>query len=63
MKKSERLHEMLKFMNQRRRFTLHDLMAEFRISKRTALRDIAAIERLGAPIYAEYGRNGGYVLI
>lgn len=63
MKKSERLHQMLKWINERRRFTLRDVMEEFRISKRTALRDIASLEQLGAPIYAEYGRHGGYTLI
>ncbi|MBB3908835.1 helix-turn-helix transcriptional regulator [Anoxybacteroides rupiense] len=63
MKKAERLNLMLKFINQKKRFTLSDLMAEFHISKRTALRDIASLEEMGAPIYVEYGRNGGYYLL
>lgn len=63
MKKSERLHHMLRFINQKQRFTLQDLMDEFQISKRTALRDIAALEAIGAPIYVEYGRYGGYRLM
>lgn len=63
MKKSERINQMLRFINQKQQFTLRDLMDEFHISKRTALRDIAALEEIGAPIYAEYGRYGGYRLL
>ncbi|MBM7588135.1 putative DNA-binding transcriptional regulator YafY [Bacillus pakistanensis] len=63
MKKSERINQMLRFINQKQHFTLKDLMAEFQVSKRTALRDIASLEEIGAPIYAEYGRYGGYRLL
>lgn len=63
MKKSERMNQMLRFINQKQQFTLHDLMQEFQISKRTALRDIASLEEFGAPIYVEYGRYGGYRLL
>jgi predicted DNA-binding transcriptional regulator YafY len=63
MKKSERMNQMLRFINQKQHFTLQDLMQEFQISKRTALRDIASLEEIGAPIYAEYGRYGGYRLL
>ncbi|MGF6358274.1 putative DNA-binding transcriptional regulator YafY [Paenibacillus sp. 4624] len=63
MKKTERLHHMLRFINQKQHFTLHNLMQEFQISKRTALRDIASLEEMGAPIYVEYGRYGGYRLL
>src|SRR5690606_30720599 len=63
MKKSERINQMLRFINQKQHFTLRDLMRKFQISKRTALRDIASLEEIGAPIYAEYGRNGGYRLL
>ncbi|WP_260989945.1 YafY family protein [Paenibacillus xylanexedens] len=63
MNKTERLHHMLRFINQKQHFTLPDLMQEFQISKRTALRDIASLEEMGAPIYAEYGRYGGYRLL
>lgn len=62
MKKAERLNQMLRFINQKQRFTLKDLIDEFHISKRTALRDIASLEEMGAPIYADYGRYGGYQL-
>ncbi|WP_434749296.1 helix-turn-helix transcriptional regulator [Paenibacillus amylolyticus] len=63
MKKTERLHHMLRFINQKQHFTLLELMQQFHISKRTALRDIASIEEMGAPIYVEYGRYGGYRLL
>ncbi|WP_413373751.1 helix-turn-helix transcriptional regulator [Paenibacillus taichungensis] len=63
MKKSERMNQMLRFINQKQHFTLQDLMQEFQISKRTALRDIASLEEIGAPIYVEYGRYGGYRLL
>ena len=61
--KSERMNQMLRYINQKQQFTLQDLMQEFQISKRTAIRDIASLEELGAPIYAEYGRYGGYRLL
>lgn len=63
MNKTERLHHMLRFINQKQHFTLTDLMQEFHISKRTALRDIASLEEMGAPIYVEYGRYGGYRML
>ncbi|WP_242694765.1 helix-turn-helix transcriptional regulator [Pseudogracilibacillus auburnensis] len=63
VKKSERINQMLRFINQKKHFTFRDLMREFQISKRTALRDITALEEIGAPIYAEYGRDGGYRLL
>ncbi|MEH7399471.1 YafY family protein [Gottfriedia acidiceleris] len=63
MKKSERINQILRFINQKQHFTLQDLMQEFQISKRTALRDVASLEEIGAPIYAEYGRYGGYRLL
>ncbi|MDM5196151.1 YafY family protein [Bacillus hominis] len=63
MKKVERLNQMLRFINQKQIFTLKDLIDEFQISKRTALRDIASLEEMGVPLFAEYGRYGGYRLI
>ncbi|MGY4688613.1 helix-turn-helix transcriptional regulator [Salibacterium sp. K-3] len=63
MKKGERLNQMLRFINQKQQFTLNDLMSEFHISKRTALRDIASLEDIGVPLYVEYGRHGGYRLV
>lgn len=47
MKKSERLNQELIFLSDKKRFNLQDLMDNFQISKRTALRDIASLEELG----------------
>lgn len=46
MKKSERLNQELIFIHRKKQFNLRDLMTEFRISKRTALRDIIELEEL-----------------
>ncbi|MEX5938168.1 helix-turn-helix transcriptional regulator [Mammaliicoccus sciuri] len=62
MKKSERLNQELIFLSDRISFNLFELMSEFNISKRTALRDIKELEYLGMPIYSESGKNGGYKL-
>jgi len=63
MKKSERLNQELIFLSAKHHFQLRDLIMEFNISKRTALRDIAELETLGLPFYVENGRHGGYHLI
>lgn len=38
-------------------------MTEFSISKRTALRDLSALEEMGLAIYSERGKYGGYRII
>ncbi|GAB6991831.1 helix-turn-helix transcriptional regulator [Paenibacillus pini] len=63
MKKSERLNDMIRYLNTREFFNLHDLMNEYHISKSTALRDISSLEQLGMPIYAEHGRHGRYGIL
>lgn len=63
MKKDIRLTKELYFINNRVKFNLRDLMDEFSISKSTALRDISSLEEIGVPLYAEYGKNGGYQVI
>ena len=60
MKKSERLNLELAFLSDKVVFQLQDLMTTFDISKRTALRDVAALEELGLPLYSEVGPGGGY---
>ncbi|KAF1302302.1 MULTISPECIES: helix-turn-helix transcriptional regulator [Enterococcus] len=63
MNKSERLNQEMIFLSGKTTFQVKDLMAEFHVSKRTALRDIAELELLGLPFYVENGRYGGYRLI
>lgn len=63
MRRAERLNQELIFLSSKKSFNLSDLMNEFNISKRTALRDIQDLEFMGLPFYVENGRNGGYKLI
>lgn len=63
MNKAERLNQELIFLSDKNFFQINDLLIEFKISKRTALRDISELENMGLAFYAESGRNGGYHLI
>lgn len=63
MKKSERINDMIRYLNNREYFNLSDLMAKYNISKSTALRDISSLEQLGMPIFTEHGRHGRYGLL
>lgn len=63
MKKTERIQQELFYLNGKRKFNLKDIMNEFSISKRTALRDLQELERLGLPFYSENGRWGGYKIL
>ncbi|MBB1079242.1 WYL domain-containing protein [Limosilactobacillus sp. STM2_1] len=63
MKKSERLVQEISYLDNHHHFNLKDLIHEFGISKRTALRDLQALEETGLAIYSEPGKYGGYNLI
>lgn len=63
MNKSERLNNMMLFLNDKNSFNLRDLMEKYNISKSTALRDIESLERIGMPIYSQHGRNGYYGIL
>ncbi|MBU5591691.1 YafY family transcriptional regulator [Clostridium sp. MSJ-4] len=63
MKKSERLNDMIQYLNGVEFFNLSDLMDKYNISKSTALRDINSLEKLGMPIFSEYGRHGRYGIL
>ncbi|MFJ8459036.1 helix-turn-helix transcriptional regulator [Lysinibacillus xylanilyticus] len=63
MRKSERINDMIRYLNNREYFNLSDLMAKYNISKSTALRDISSLEQLGMPIFTEHGRHGRYGLL
>ncbi len=63
MNKSERLNDMMLFLNDKNSFNLRDLMDKYNISKSTALRDLEALERIGMPIYSQHGRNGYYGIL
>ena len=56
MNKAERLNQELIYLSNKHTFHLKDIMEEFNISKRTALRDIAELESMGVGLYVESGR-------
>ncbi len=63
MKKSERIHDLMIYLNGRHTFHLKDIMDRYHISKSTALRDIQSLESIGMPIYSQQGRNGFYGIL
>lgn len=63
MKKSERLNDMMLYINHKKSFNLKDIMDKYSISKSTAIRDIQSLEEIGMPIYSQPGRNGYYGVI
>lgn len=63
MKKAERLNEELIYLSDKFSFQLKDIESEFKISKRTAIRDVEELEKMGLPIYSKNGRHGGYQII
>jgi predicted DNA-binding transcriptional regulator YafY len=63
MKKVERINTIMRYINNRARFTISEIMQEFNISRSTAIRDIREIEALGMPLVAEVGRDGGYMVM
>lgn len=63
MKKVERINTMMRYINNRSRFTISEIMREFDISRSTAIRDIKEIETMGMPLVAEVGRDGGYFVM
>ncbi|HAB0009123.1 TPA_asm: transcriptional regulator [Listeria monocytogenes] len=63
MKKSERLNDMMLFLNDKNVFQLSDIMTKYNISRSTAIRDVKSLEEIGMPIYSERGRNGHYQVL
>ncbi|EAG5490713.1 YafY family transcriptional regulator [Listeria monocytogenes] len=63
MKKSERLNDMMLFLNDKNVFQLSDTMTKYDISRSTAIRDVKSLEEIGMPIYSERGRNGHYQVL
>jgi predicted DNA-binding transcriptional regulator YafY len=63
MKKSERLNDMMIYLNDKKFFSLKSIMDRYSISKSTALRDIQSLEEIGMPIYSNTGRNGRYGIL
>lgn len=63
MGKSERINDMMIYLNNKNYFNLRDIMEKYKISKSTALRDIQSLEEIGMPIFSEAGRNGRYGIL
>lgn len=63
MHKSERINDMMLYLNNRNFFNLKDIMDRYSISKSTALRDVQSLEAIGMPIFSESGRNGRYGIL
>lgn len=63
MEKSVRLNQELIYLSDKHEFQLKDLMREFDISRRTALRDVEALGQMGLAYYSETGKYGGYKII
>ena len=63
MTKSERINDMMIYLNKKNYFNLKDIMNKYNISRSTALRDINSLENIGMPIYSEKGRNGKYSIL
>lgn len=63
MKKFERIHTILRYVQNRSRFTIREISETFNISRSTAIRDIQEIEGMGVPLVAEVGRDGGYFVV
>ena len=47
MTKSERINDMIIFLSKKNYFNLKDITERYSISKRTALRDVQSLEKLG----------------
>ena len=63
MNKSERINDMMLFLNDKSSFNLKDIMEKYNISRSTALRDISSLEEIGMPIYSQTGRKGHYRIL
>ena len=63
MNKSERINDMMFYLNKKNQFNLKDITEKYGVSKRTALRDIQSLEKIGVPIYSEVGRYGKYKIV
>lgn len=63
MNKTQRLIRLMLTINDKRKFTLGELAAEFEVSKKTVWRDLQDLSELGVPVYSELGSHGGYSVL
>lgn len=62
MSRAARLLELMVRLQARPRFTAQELAREFGVSRRTILRDLAALSEMGVPLRSTPGPGGGYSL-
>lgn len=63
MPKTERILKVMQRVYERQNFTVGELAEEFSVSYRTMLRYLHELSRLGVPLYANEGKNGGYSIL
>lgn len=63
MSRTERLLELMIRIGVTPRFTVGEMAQEFRVSRRTMLRDLQALSAIGLPLAATPGPHGGYTLV
>ncbi|WP_143462214.1 helix-turn-helix transcriptional regulator [Levilactobacillus enshiensis] len=63
MTKTARINTMMRYINNRQYFTIHELMTQFQVSRSTVIRDLNSIQELGMPLTASVGRDGGYAVM
>lgn len=61
--KSQRLIQIIMYINAKQSFTVRELADEFGLSTRTITRDLQELSELGVPLYSVQGRGGGYRLL
>ncbi|NHM33894.1 helix-turn-helix transcriptional regulator [Neobacillus terrae] len=60
MKKTDRLLEIMLYMNNKRKFKVQELADHFAVSRRTMLKDLQALSEMGGPLASAFGVHGGY---
>ena len=63
MNKTQKLFDLIAYVNTKRQFTASDVARDFDISVRTAHRYLLELDGMGIPLYTEQGKNGGYRLL
>ncbi|HBG5346613.1 TPA: HTH domain-containing protein [Clostridioides difficile] len=60
LSKVKRLTDVWIYINDKQKFTIKELSEEFHLSAKTIQRYLKELNKMGLPIQAEQGRNGGY---
>lgn len=63
LSKIKRLTDVWTYINDKQKFTIKELSEEFNLSAKTIQRYLKELNKMGLPIQAEQGRNGGYMVL